>query len=76
MSIQRQLKRLEDNGALASRMVGSARIFSFNQRNPTVRHLRELLAKELELLEELEPDVTAQYYRQRQRPRQAEKRLK
>lgn len=40
---QRQLNRLEENGILVSRRVGNVRLFSFNDRNPTVRHLREFL---------------------------------
>ena len=30
MGIQRQLKRLEENGVLVSRMIGSSRVFTFN----------------------------------------------
>ena len=70
MGIQRQLRRLEAGGVLVSRMVGSARVFEFNMRNPTVRALRNLLQEELDAL----PDSTVKrYYRQRQRPRRAGK---
>ena len=40
---QRQLKRLEEQGVLVSRRLGNMRLFSFNERNPTVRNLRKLL---------------------------------
>ena len=72
MGIQRQLRRLEDNGVLISRMVGRSRIFSFNERNPTVRNLRTFLAAELELLPK---STTKKYFRQRQRPRRTGKPL-
>jgi predicted transcriptional regulator len=70
MGVQRQLKRLEENGVLVSRMVGSSRIFSFNDRIPTVKHLRVFLDAELEML----PTKTKmEYFRQRQRPRRSGK---
>jgi hypothetical protein len=47
---QRQLKRLEGNGVLSSRIVGTARIYSFDERNPTVKNLRDFLSAELALL--------------------------
>jgi len=72
MAIQRQLGRLEREGVLVSRMVGNARVFEFNMRNPTVRNLREFLDAELDLLPEEE---LKRYYRQRQRPRRGGKRM-
>jgi DNA-binding MarR family transcriptional regulator len=70
--VQRQLTRLEANGVLVSRMVGRARVFSFNERNPTVRNLKQFLAAELDLL----PDEDVRmYFRQRQRPRRSAKPL-
>lgn len=69
---QRQLKRLEDNGVLVSRKVGNTRVFTFNERNPTVRNLRQFLAAELDLLPR---DEVRRYYRQRQRPRRSGKAL-
>jgi hypothetical protein len=70
--VQRQLSRLEANGVLISRMVGKARVFSFNERNPTVRNLQQFLAGELDLL----PDEDVRkYFRQRQRPRRSGKPL-
>ncbi|MCZ6710099.1 MAG: ArsR family transcriptional regulator [Gammaproteobacteria bacterium] len=69
---QRQLKRLEGNGVLVSRTVGRTRLFTFNERNPTVRNLRQFLAAELELLP---VDEVRRYFRQRQRPRRTRKAL-
>jgi len=71
-SIQRQLRRLEDNGVLLSRTIGRTRLFEFNMRNPTVRNLRSFLAAELALMPESEVKA---YYRQRQRPRRTGKQL-
>jgi hypothetical protein len=70
--MQRQLWRLEANGVLLSRMVGRARVFEYNTRNPSVRNLRAFLAAELKLLPEAEVKA---YYRQRQRPRRTRKPL-
>ncbi|HRQ15105.1 MAG TPA: ArsR family transcriptional regulator [Promineifilum sp.] len=70
--VQRQLLRLEANGVLISRMVGKARVFSFNERNPTVRNLQQFLAGELDLLPDEE---VRKYFRQRQRPRRSGKPL-
>lgn len=69
---QRQLKRLEGNGVLVSRMVGRTRVFTFNERHPTVRNLRTFLAAEFELLPR---DDVHRYFRQRQRPRRSGKPL-
>ncbi len=70
--VQRQLRRLEVSGVLISRTVGRARLFEFNERNPTVRNLRAFLSAELEILP---ADELKAYYRQRQRPRRTGKRL-
>ena len=72
MGVQRQLRRYEDNGILVSRLVGRSRIFTFNDRNPTVKNLRSFLAAELELLPR---SAIKQYFRQRQRPRRSGKSL-
>jgi len=69
---QRQLKRLEEQGVLVSRRLGNMRLFSFNERNPTVRNLRKLLEVELAALPE---DDQQHYFRQRQLPRQGNKPL-
>ena len=69
---QRQLKRLEEQGVLVSRRLGNLRLFSFNERNPTVRNLRKMLEVELAALPE---DDQQQFFRQRQRPRQSSKAL-
>lgn len=70
MAIQRQLRRLEAEGLLVSRMVGKARVFTWNPRNATVKDLRRFLEAELERLPE---EVTQEYFRQRQRPRRTGK---
>jgi len=46
--IQRQLKRLEDNAVLKSRLVGRTRVFTLNDTEPTVAALRVFLATEIE----------------------------
>lgn len=63
---QRQLKRLEEDGVLVSLLVGNIRLFSFSERNPSVRNLRQFLEAELKLLPD---DQVQQFFRQRQRPR-------
>lgn len=69
---QRQLKRLEANGVLVSRLMGNSRMFSFNDRNPTVRNLKVFLENELG---NLPPETTKAYFRQRRRPRRSGKRI-
>ena len=69
---QRQLRRLESEGVLLSRRVGNVRLFSFNERHATVRHLQRLLEAELELLPE---DIQERFFRERQRPRRSDKPL-
>lgn len=68
--IQRQLRRLERDGVLLSRMVGRTRLFEFDTRTPSVRNLRAFLEAELDLIPEEEAKA---YYRQRQRPRRSGK---
>jgi len=70
MAIQRQLRRLEAEGVLVSRMVGRARIFTWNPSSATVKNLRCFLEAELERLPD---EVSQQYFRQRQRPRRTGK---
>lgn len=72
MAIQRQLRRLEAEGILVSRVVGNTRLFTWNPRSATVKNLRIFLEAELERLSD---DVTQQYFRQRQRPRRTGKAL-
>ena len=70
MGVQRQLRRLEENGVLVSRLVGRSRVFTFNDRNPTVRHLRTFLESELEILPR---EDTLRYFRERSQPRRSDK---
>ena len=72
MAIQRQLRRLEGEGILVSRVVGNTRVFTWNPRSATVKNLRKFLEAELDPLPD---DVTQQYFRQRQRPRRTSKAL-
>ena len=60
------------SSSLATTQGSKRRLFSFNERNPTVRNLRKLLELELAALPE---DDQQQYFRQRQRPRQSNKPL-
>lgn len=41
--VQRQLKRLEQNYILNSRVMGNVRLYSFNTRNPTINNLKTFL---------------------------------
>ncbi len=70
MAIQRQLKRLEAEGVLVSRLVGRTRVFTWNPRSETVKDLRAFLESELARLPTTE---TQRYFRQRQRPRRTGK---
>lgn len=68
--VQDQLRKLESASVLVSRTVGRTRVFEFNPRTPTVKHLRKFLAEELE---SLPASLTKQYFRHRQRPRRTKK---
>ena len=69
---QDQLRKLENAGVLISRLVGRTRLFEFNPRNPTAKHLRTFLADELSALPE---SITQRYFRERQRPRRTGKKI-
>lgn len=71
-AVQKQLQKLEAAGVLISRKVGRTRVFEFNPRNPVTQRLRQFLAAELAALPK---DVTAEYFRERQRPRRSGKPL-
>ncbi len=71
-AVQKQLQKLEAAGVLVSRMVGRTRVFEFNPRNPMTERLRQFLAGELRALP---GDITAEYFRERQRPRRSGKPL-
>jgi DNA-binding transcriptional ArsR family regulator len=70
--IQQQLKRLENGGIIASRLVGNVRLYTFNPRFPFLKELKELVAKAYEFVPEKEKGI---YYRMRKRPRRAGKPL-
>jgi hypothetical protein len=71
-AVQRQLRKFEDGGVLTSRLVGRARVYTWNARNPTTAPLRRLLAESLKYVPEEE---IRRYYRERRRPRRAGKPL-
>lgn len=71
-AVQKQLQKLEAAGVLASRKVGRTRVFEFNSRNPMTSRLRQFLAAELKALP---VSITAEYFRERQRPRRSGKTL-
>ena len=71
-AVQKQLQKLEAAGVLVSRKVGRTRVFEFNSRNPMTERLRQFLAAELKALP---ADITANYFRERQRPRRSGKPL-
>ncbi len=70
--IQQQLKRLENGGVVASRLVGKVRLYTFNPRFPFLKELTELVARAYEFVPEKEKDI---YFRLRTRPRRAGKPL-
>jgi len=71
-AVQKQLQKLEAAGVLVSRKVGRTRVFEFNPRNPVTERLRQFLAAELRALPQ---DITAEFFRERQRPRRSGKPL-
>lgn len=70
--VQNQLQKFEAGGLLVSRLVGSARVYSWNPRNRTAEHLRDLLQR---ALDDLPRQTVDDYFRQRRRPRRPDKRL-
>lgn len=69
---QQQLKRLEDNGIIVSRLIGNVRLYTFNPRYPFLNELKALISKAYEFLPEGEKN---KYYKKRTRPRRAGKPL-
>ena len=70
--IQQQLRRLENGGIVASRLIGKVRIYSLNPRYPFLKELQAFLTKAYEFIPEKEKEA---YYRKRTRPRRAGKPL-
>jgi predicted ArsR family transcriptional regulator len=68
--VQKQLVRLEAAGILVNRMVGNARMFTFNPRLAYRKELVGLLEKILSITSKEEQK---NYYRQRTRPRRTGK---
>ncbi len=71
-TVQKQLKKFEDSGMLVSRSVGKTRVYTWNPRSPFVEQIKMLLALRLKLTPDEEIKA---YYRQRRRPRRADKPL-
>lgn len=69
-SVQKQLQKFEDSGLLVSRLVGKTRLYTWNPRSPFVTQVRNLLAQRLKVTPSEEIKA---YYRQRRRPRKADK---
>jgi len=69
---QQQLKRLEDNGIIVSRLIGNVRLYTFNPRYPFLKELKALISKAYEFIPDSEKD---KYYKKRTRPRRAGKPL-
>jgi len=69
---QQQLKRLEDNGIIVSRLIGNVRLYTFNPRYPFLKELKALISKAYEFVPDDEKD---KYYRRRTRPRRTGKPL-
>ncbi len=67
---QQQLKRLEDNAIIVSRLVGRVRLYTFNPRYPFLNELKALIEKAYGFLPDKEKNV---YYRKRTRPRRTGK---
>ncbi len=69
---QQQLKRLENNGVIVSRLIGKVRLYTFNPRYPFLKELKLLIEKAYEFVPD---DEKYKYYRARTRPRRAGKPL-
>jgi hypothetical protein len=69
---QQQLKRLENDGIIVSRLVGNVRLYTFNPRYPFLNELKALIGRAYEYVPEKEKQ---QYYRRRTRPRRSGKPL-
>lgn len=67
---QKQLRKFEELGILASRMEAAARVYSF-KRSPMIDGLRDFLRL---VLDRLPQSTLDQFYRRRQRPRRQGKR--
>lgn len=63
--VQSQLKRLEEGGALVSRLRGRMRFYSFNSRSPFSNTLEDMLQLAIDYLPDSEQDM----YLTRRRPR-------
>lgn len=65
-NMQRQLKRLENGGILASKLYGKVRLYQFNPRYPFLGELKIMLNKAFKFIPK---DEIYKYYMRRTRPR-------
>ena len=72
LSVQKQLKRLEEGGVLVSQKKGKTRIYTFNPRYVFLDELQQMLGKAMKMLPSKE---IQKYYRMRTRPRKTGKPL-
>ncbi len=70
--VQNQLRKLEEAGILASRLMGRTRLYTWNPRYPLLKQLRALLAEAVKYSSDKEIKA---YFRKRKRPRRAGKPL-
>ncbi len=70
--VQRQLERMEREGVLASRMVGTTRVYQWNPRCGYLKELRALLTRGLDMLPD---EVRESMFSERRRPRRKGKPL-
>ena len=71
-AVHKQLKRFEAGGLIVGRNVGRTRVFTWNPRSATAKHLRLFLKAELDSPPEA---VSDRYFRERNRPRTTGKRV-
>lgn len=64
--IQNQLKRMERDGLLESRKMGTLRLYAFSPRYPLLGEVRQLLRRRLDLMDE---DEFRRLFIERRRPR-------
>lgn len=71
-AVHKQLKRLESGGLIVGRNVGRTRVFTWNPRSQTAKHLRLFLRAEVDALPE---ETIDKYFRERNRPRTTGKKI-
>lgn len=72
LSVQNQLKKMENGGVLVSRLKGRTRLYAFNPRYPFIKEIKVLMEKVFEFIPAKEKD---KYFTPRLRPRRTGKPL-